>query len=479
MSTHRPAALLGGLLLLSAPAAATDFTAGDLFLYSPAITGISSVDGAILRIDPVTGATSFFLDLWSTQSNAGSMAWDPYREGLVFCASLDNIAAPKHLWMVDGAGARTDLGQVGKTLYNLAPTPFGHIYHQGTLPADQIAYIDEFNQPHTLLDDTGSAPFDLVPGGLGSLRALIYDEGTHSLFAASGAGQSPVCAGGPLNIGIGVRRIPLSVDGTQTAGAMACAEFEISTSGESVTQWSRGPGGSLMLVVDTNSNSAENRMLLVDPVTMAISVYASNGSYIGAAATNAGTYSTARTQCVILDTGTDVLRAFSSGGSGAGTIIPTTMQPSPTGSSGETAILVEVPGGGCDGTYASYGAGLAGTGGFVPLLFGSNCPEIGKAITIVADDVRGGAIGALFLGTTQASLPFKGGQLLVFPILITLDIVANGTPGSSGVGTVTLPTLIPNDPLWIGLEIDLQAGFADPVAPVGVSLTNGLAIDVG
>lgn len=459
---------------------AGDFTTGDLFLFSPAITGISSVDGAIVRVDPLSGNASMLLDTWSTPSRFGSMAWDPYREGLLFCAGLDSVSQPLHLWLVDGAGGRTDLGQVGLTLYALAPTPFGFVYlEQDGFVADHVRYLDQFNVLHTLLDDAGSAPFDLVPGGSGTIQALIYHAGTHSLFTASGSNLAPVCGGGPNSTAISIRRVPLSLDGTQSAGTVACAEFEVSSSGETATQWSLGPGGTLLLFVDTNSNAAESRMLQVDPVTMAVGAYATNGSYTGAAATNAGTYSNLLGKTVILDTFLDALRAYGAGESGAGQVITTSFPVSAGGSSGETATLVEAQGSGCDGQYTVYGAGLAGSGGFVPTLAGTNCPEIGKAITLEIAKVRGGAIGALLLGTTQASLPFKGGQLLVAPILVTLNLLVGGTPGAAGAGSLSLPVLLPNDAGWVGLSIDCQAAFADPNAVKGASLTAGLEIDVG
>lgn len=462
-------------------ARASDFTAGDLFLYSPAVTGSSSVDGALVRIDPLTGNATLLVDFFATQSNPGSLAYDPYREGLIFCARLDSVLQPTHLWLVDGAGNRTDLGHEGLNFSTLAPTPFGHVYlRQGGLPGDLIRYLDEFNGLHTLLDDTGTAPFDLAPGAAATIQAMTYHAGTHALIVASGSNQAPPCGGGGgVTAAVSIRRIPLSPDGTQVTGAVNCAEIEISTSGEVPTQWSAGPGGSLLLVVDTNSNAAEGRMVLVDPVTLALSTYASNGSYTGAAATSAGSYSSVLGKAVILDTFANVLRAYAQGESGNGVTITPSIPISSAGGTGEVATLVEVPGGGCDGQYTPYGVGLAGLAGFVPTLQATNCPVIGKAITLEIDDVRGGALGALFIGTTPASLPFKGGLLLVAPILVTLDLQVGGAVGQPATGALSIQVVLPNDPLWVGLSIHCQAGFADAAAVKGASLTPGMQIDVG
>ena len=61
----------------------------------------------------------------------------------------------------------------------------------------------------------------------------------------------------------------------------------------------------MMLVIDNNSCDSIGRMQLIDPVTLTVTPFASNG-YLGAGATNAGTWSSIRGEVVILDTFSDV-----------------------------------------------------------------------------------------------------------------------------------------------------------------------------
>ncbi len=482
MTTFRAFLGLCCATLLAAPVvqAGDPFTAGDLYLHTPAATGISSLDGGVLRIDPVSGTTELVLDLAGTYSSQGGMAYDTYREGLLLMGRVGGPLEPVYLWLMDATGQLQNLGHQNLSYRALAPRGDGTVYfRQGGTTADQVRYIDRFNVLHTVMDTTGSLPLDIAPSGNAFIYDMHYDVATNALFAAVGSGLGPACGGGGgFSTGVTVYRIPLSVDGTQAAGPVSCSDFEVSSSGETVAQITAGPGGDLVLVVDTNSNGPESRMLLVDPVTLVISSYAVN-DHVGAAGTNAGLYSTALSKVVILDTGNDVLRAFAQGELGTGQIVTTSMPVSPAGSSGEIATLVEVPGGGCDGFFTVYGAGLAGAGGFVPQLWGTGCSEIGKAITVEIDDVRGGTFGALFVSAGQAAIPFKGGTLLVDPILLMLDIVLGGFPNAPGDGSLSIPAVLPNDPLLVGFSVFTQGAFADAGALNGVSLSNGLEIGVG
>jgi len=80
-------------------------------------------------------------------------------------------------------------------------------------------------------------------------------------------------------------------------------------------------------------------MQLLDTNSMTTLTYASNGAYTGAAATNAGTFSSVRGQAVILDTILNALRAFSGGETGNGTVFSSGL--SAIGS-GEVARLIEI-----------------------------------------------------------------------------------------------------------------------------------------
>lgn len=137
--------------------------------------------------------------------------------------------------------------------------------------------------------------------------------------------------------------------------------------------------------------------------------------------------------------------------------------------------------GGCSGAggWQGYGAGLAGAGGLVPVLFGDGCPTPGALVQLHVQQVVGGTSGTLLVGLGPAALPFKGGSLLASPIVLQALIGVGGTPGVAGAGSLALPAQLPPDPLLSGTSLFLQAGFADAAAVMDVSLTQGLQLTIG
>ena len=353
------------------------FIANEIFVYNAAAQGISSNSGAVLRCDPVTGATSLYVDLTFSQQQQGSAAFDPYRQRVVFCASLA-AADPFKLWFADGAGTVQDSGLGSQTFHSLAPVGDGRIYLRDVNTATgPLKWIDAAGALHVLLGASGPAPFSIDGLPTYDVGGMLYDAGTNALLVASRS----TCSGGTAGK-IYVRKLPLSADGTRVVGSVGCGEFEVSPSGEVSAGISRLPAGLMLLGVDTNSNDQEPRLLVLDPVTLALGVFASNGSYTGAAATNASCWSTALGKGLILDTFVDTLRAFPFGASGGGTVIATSMPVSSDGSSGETPAMFEIPFSACSGGWIAYGKGLAGKGAFVPTLTGTGCPEPGSAFTL-------------------------------------------------------------------------------------------------
>lgn len=452
------------------------FDPGDLYLYSPAIQGSSSVHGAIVRIDLAAGTSTIFVDTVTTLQHQGAIAFDPYRQRLIFCAGLDTVATPTHLWAADSNANLVDLGFVGATISSLAPTGDGRIYLRTHQPATPFAYLDAVGALHTLLDDTGTAPFKIDGNGNFDARGMIYDVPTNSLFVASPAGST--CSGGVLGR-VNVRKLPLSIDGTRVVGPVDCAQFEVSTSGETPVGWSRLPGGRLLLIVDTNSSATEPRLVSVDPADLSMSAFASNGNPF-AAATNAGTYSSALGKAVILETGTDKLIAFAAGEAGPGNGLVVLGDPvSSSGGSGEVASLIEIEPSPCSGAWLAYGVGKKGAGDFVPRIYGAGCPDVGENFSLTVDHVVGSAPGVLFVGLAKSNLPFLGGTLLTFPIALQLDLTMTGTPNTPGVGAITLPAALDANPAFAGISVYLQGLFADASATHGVSFTQGLEMVIG
>lgn len=455
------------------------FDPGKLFLQNPALTGLSSVDGALIGIDPLTGAANMLVDQFATPSFVGACAYDRFRDRILFSAKIGSLAQPLRLYSVDAFGNPTPIGFNDDPIASIAPAHDGRIYLRRIYsPTGQIQFLDASNNLRTLLDAAGTAPFVLTGSATISYSAMVYHETSNALLVATGPGGFSACSGGAAT-GVTVRRLPLSADGTRVIGPISCNEFDVSPSGETIVGFSFMSNGHALLVVDTNTNSVESRMLEVDPDTLAITPFASNGNYIGAAATSAGTWSTALDRAVILDSGSDVLRSFGKSESGVGTIVPSSIQPSSVNGSGEAATLIEIPTAPCLGQLHGYGVGKAGKGGFVPALGASGCPIPGGTLTISLGSVVGGANGMLFVGTAKAAQPFAGGTLLVFPTQLALPLSMPGAIGVAGDGNVSFPATLPDEPALSGMSLFVQGVFADSAASAGAALSAGLEITLG
>jgi hypothetical protein len=476
------ALVLLSLLGLLAPlhAQGGGFAAGDMLLFSPVIQGLSSSSGALVYVQPGAGTATILVDTEGTAT--GVAAFDPWRQRAIFRGSPVSDPANFKLWAVDTSGALDDLGSILPDFGDLAPTGDGRIYmqvHGGAAANMPFAYLDQAGDLNTLLDTTGTMPFALEGNPFIDVRGMVYHPGTQALFVASPANAFGTGCSGATTDRVTIRKLPLSADGSRVVGPVQCTEFEVSASVEEVpVGWSLGPGGEPVLVVDTNSSAKEPRMVLVDPVAVTASTFASS-EYPSAAATNAGTWCSALGKVVILDTGADVLRAFGAGESGDGTMLTVTGTVSAPFSSGEGATLVEVPPSACQGGWGPYGTGLAGKGGFVPRLLASGCPQIGGAFTLKVDRAVGGASGMLFVGVVPAAVPFKGGTFLVGGLALQLPLALGGAPGAAGAGSVTLPAGLPGDPALQGVQIYLQGALHDAAAVKGASLTKGLRMEIG
>jgi hypothetical protein len=125
-----------------------------------------------------------------------------------------------------------------------------------------------------------------------------------------------------------------------------------------------------------------------------------------------------------------------------------------------------------------YGAGLSGTGGFVPSLTLGGCPDLGKTITLSLTNGLGGAPSALLIAAAPASLPLFGGTLLVDPAAVQVPMFLGGAPGVAGAGSFSIPVLL-SDPSLTGVSTFLQLLSVDLQAPQYISFSNGLQIVFG
>jgi hypothetical protein len=478
-----------GLLTLASASAAqsSGFHEGELFIYSSIVQTPGYNGYAILRVDPLTGANSVFTQTVGAYPAEGkAMAFDAFRQRLVFSAAIG--ASKNQTWLADGAGNLQSLTSVafpgGVFLDNLAPTQDGRIYchsDAGGTPTP-LLYFDAANILRVLYDSDGATPMK-IDGGYYAYDGMIHDAATNSLFVASTQPKP----GFPL-WDINVRKLPLSADGSRVIGPVGNSTFAVSptppqwTSGEYPRGWSHGPNGQLVLCTQCIDFPVLPRMLLVDPVTSAISVWGSNGSAAQPpipawAYTPGGAYSSVLDKVVVVDLTNASLRAYAQGSAGGpGSVIATT--PALSGFASNSLHVVSVPDDNCTGQGLEYGTGLAGTGGFVPHFASSGCPDVNSPFTLAIDKAIGGGAGMLLISATPANVPLFGGTLLVGLNAFSLGIHASGSAGAAGVGAYALPLLL-SDPSLTGASVYLQAGFLDAGATQSVSLTNGLQIKIG
>jgi hypothetical protein len=479
------------LLVLTLPAASQGggFVAGELFVYTNGLTSPGYVGAGIMRVNPLTGASSVLVQTSGAYDFTGAMAFDPFRQRLVFCSAIPGVdpSPVRYVWFADGLGnlqnltKGTPLG--GASVNSIAPTHDGRIYcFVDTDTISPIRWIDAANQFHVLYDSDGVTPMKIDGNGAYTMNGMIHDAATNSLFVAS----TMPAPGFPL-AAVNVRKLPLSADGSRVVGPVGNATFEVSpappasSSWETPRGWSYGPNGQLVLTILTIDAEVLPRMLLVDPVTSAISVWGENGdtqSPTGESTNTGGAWTSALGKVVIYDYWNSKLRAYAQGSTGGpGAIIA--MSPVSLTQNGYYLNITAVPPADCTGGWVPYGAGLPGKGGLVPKLSGSGCPEPGASITLDVSSVVGGANAALFVGLSQAALPFKGGTFHVGNLVLMASFPLGGAPGVAGAGSLSLPGVLPAMPALSGTSIFLQGAFGDAAAVKGVSLTQGLEMEIG
>ena len=161
---------------------------------------------------------------------------------------------------------------------------------------------------------------------------------------------------------------------------------------------------------------------------------------------------------------------------GAGSAIAVSVPPD----AGPGDVLVRTPGSsGADLSNAfpfdpvcgfeTYGTDLGGAN--VATLTASANPVLGQPFSILADGFAGDAPGFCSFALGQAALPLFGGTLLLDPLQLvaTLDVPIIG-------GALALPLTIAPSPGLAGLEVFVQVAAVDGTAPLGVGLSNGLAL---
>lgn len=119
----------------------------------------------------------------------------------------------------------------------------------------------------------------------------------------------------------------------------------------------------------------------------------------------------------------------------------------------------------------TYGTGCAATSNRTPWLEARGAPTLSNlGFAIAAGDAPPNAATAWLVGTGRASVALGTCTALVAP---PWYVIAQRT---SSTGTATLPLPIPGDPAFLGLELRVQAAFADGA---GLALSDGMRVLVG
>lgn len=452
-------------LLLPATSALAQYADGELIVRLGTAGGGSC---SYLRVDPVTGNATTLLAGAYPHGYSGSAVYDSFRDVMLINTSLppDSYALAR-LFAVQADGSHTAVAAVGTgELRGLCSVGDGRVFYQ-VHQTPEIRWLDASNQVHTLLDASGSAPFQFA------IEHLIYHAPSNALIATtSGWWSSNDCSPGSCS----VFRIPLSNDGSRVGGPVACAP--VASDNQEIMSLDFMPGGQLLMCLANGSPGFMPLLYTVDPTTLAMTAFANTQLHD----LDGAVYSTRAGGAIVLDDGGNTLRQFGPGTTlSLGTVIPTSLPVSAITSGyspAENLWEVDRNGPGCQGLGAPYGTGLAGLGGVVPTLGAVGCPDRSTPWSLSVNATVGGTFGLLALGDGPANLPALGGSLLIFPVTATFVFATSGAPGMPGVGGFNLPLLL-TDPALVGISFWFQAVVLDAAGVEGFSLSNGLQVVIG
>lgn len=462
-----PTRTLIALSLLACAAAAQTgpFQDGELLIHSPGVGGPE-----LIRVDPSTGQAAVLTDALYWGGWADSMVYDSYRGAVV--ASLSMAPDPYwkyRAWVIDSDGSAVAIpGVEAQTLHGMEAIGDGRLYFQRKVHGNTtIEYFDAANQLHVLMDETGSAPAAVA------LEHMVYDPVGDALIASANPFWTVGGCGDPTKNTL--YRIPLSADGSQLAAPVTCVSLVAGTL--NCMGLSRLPNGRILATFAGTASFGfpyPEKLWSIDPTTLGAVLWSTSDL----TDLNSGVYSTRLGKAVVFEDLANELRTYGQGQGGDGTLLPVSLPigDGTTGfSPGSNMVQLDVPGPGCQGEATSHGVGLAGAGARVPTLGAVGCPDLGLTWSLAVGQVVGGAFGIVFAGTGTTALPFKGGTFYVDGLALSVSFVVSGTPGVAGDGSLNLP-LVLNEPGLAGFEIVLQAGFTDPGAVFGVSLSNALLV---
>jgi hypothetical protein len=389
------------LVLLSGPVLAQTgpWADGEFLVRATSI----SVPGAnaVFRIDPLSGHGEQLLSGFTDGTTWGRMAFDSYRGGFVTCMAIPPDAPNAlKIWLLRHDGSAQHLpGFEGKYLDAFCATGDGRIYFQEhpsqTSPSNLIRWLDENGASHTLLDATGTAPLDF------QVEHMIYHAPSNSLIATTSPWWSVhhCTSGGPTAF-----RVPLSADGSQVAGPIACSTY--AGPYHEIMGLDELPNGELLVVCATGTFGPTNRVLELDPWTLAFTPWADPQPVD----LNGGLWCDLLGKAVVLDDWEpDTLRQYSAGQSGMGTVLVTDVVLS-NGSTGfspaESIWESKVTTG--DGNYCT--TDVNSTGNAAHIAFSGSKSLAKNSFSLTAGPVPDAPYIFIY-GPTKASFPFGNGTL--------------------------------------------------------------------
>ena len=152
--------------------------------------------------------------------------------------------------------------------------------------------------------------------------------------------------------------------------------------------------------------------------------------------------------------------------------------PGHDGAGFESGLVLAFSGDSCELNSGALGDGLAGKGGFIPIVEIVNCSCDPANPLLEITNGLGGALGLLWIGIASDDIPFFGGRFYIdlTAFWTAPSIVLGGSPGIGGGGSWNAPGIDFHG--YEGLTLYLQATFLDGEAIEGVSLTNAVEMVV-
>jgi hypothetical protein len=133
------------------------------------------------------------------------------------------------------------------------------------------------------------------------------------------------------------------------------------------------------------------------------------------------------------------------------------------------------------GFSRQYGVGTPGSGGFRPILGLKGPVRVGSFEHLIVSRALGGAPALVVVGATEAFIPdfgLPGLTAWVQDFVFDLPLTLGGPAGQAGKGAIDV-AVGPLPPSVAGVTVFLQLAVADPGAPYGLTVTNGVEVHHG